>query len=197
MTSRDVDEPGTSGRFQLRIQPATRARLAALALVGLLLAGAALAVRDDPAAAPPSAADELAQDAAQHVADDVQGYLRTGHAPGQLDPDGAAATPAGVHDVHDVHDWLQDPPATYWKNRPGQSWRVLSSDVPAPDGSAPPEEATFVLAVYRLWQDTSFVNTSAWGRTRVQLHVEPAAHLVEHQQVKCADDVPEEGPPHH
>ena len=194
MTSRDVDEPQTSGRFHLRTQLATRAHLAVLAVAGLLLAGAALAVRDEPAAAPPSAADELAQGVAQQVVDDVQGYLHSGHLSGQLDPDGAAATPASVHDVH---DWLQDPPAAYWKSRPRQSWLVLSSDVPAPDGSTPPAKATFVLAVYRLWQDTSFVNSSQWGRTCLQLHVEPASYVVEQQRVKCADDVPEEGLAHY
>ena len=194
VTGPGADEPQASAHSPLRARPATRARFALLALVALLLAGAALAVRDEPAAAPPSAADELAQDVAQRVVDDVQDHVSTGRVPGELDPAGAAAAPLSVDDVH---DWLQDPPATYWKDRSRQSWRVLSNDVPAPAGSTPPAQATFVLAVYLLAQDTSFVNTSEWGRACLRLHVEPAAHLVQQQRVECADDVPDEGPTHH
>ncbi|WP_432489308.1 hypothetical protein [Kineococcus sp. SYSU DK018] len=162
--------------------------------MALVLAAAAFAVRDQPAAAPLSAADELAQGVAERVAGEVQDYVQTGRIPGELDPDSAAATPISVNDIR---DWLQDPPATYWKSRSKESWRVLSSDAPALDGSTPPAEATFVLAVYRLSQDTSFVNSSEWGRTCLQLHIEPAAYVVQHQQVGCAGDVPEEGLAHY
>ncbi|WP_432543964.1 hypothetical protein [Kineococcus sp. SYSU DK002] len=194
MTSRSVNGPQITGHSPLRTRPALRARLALSAVVALILVGAALAVRDEPAAAPPSAADELAQGVAQRVVDDVQDYVQTGRIPGELDPDGAAATPLRVNDIQ---DWLQDPPATYWTGRSRESWRVLSSDVPTTGGSTPPAEATLVLAVYLLSQDTSFVNSSEWGRTCLQLHVEPAAYVVQQQRVVCADDVPEEGLPHY
>ncbi|ABS03867.1 hypothetical protein Krad_2387 [Kineococcus radiotolerans SRS30216 = ATCC BAA-149] len=207
MTSRSVDGPQITAHSPLRARPALRARLALSAVATLVLAGAAFAVRDEPAAPPLSAADELAQDVAQQVVDDVQGYVQTGRIPGELDPDGAAATPLRVNDVNDIRindirvndiqDWLQDPPATYWTGRSRGSWRVLSSDVPTAGGATPPAEATFVLAVYLLSQDTSFVNSSEWGRTCLQLHVEPAAYVVQQQRVACADDVPEEGLPHY
>ncbi|WP_432537714.1 hypothetical protein [Kineococcus arenarius] len=189
-----MDGPQITGHSPLRARPALRARLALSAVVALVLVGAAFAVRDEPAAAPLSAADELAQGVAQRVVGEVQDYVQTGRIPGELDPDGAAATPLRVNDIQ---DWLQDPPTTYWKGRSKESWRVLSSDVPAAGGSTPPAEATFVLAVYLLAQDTSFVNSSEWGRTCLRLHIEPAAYAVQQQQVKCADDVPEEGLPHY
>ena len=194
VTGRSVDGPQITGHSPLRSRPALRARLALSAVVTLVLVGAAFAVRDEPAAAPLSAADELAQGVAQRVVDDVQDYVQTGRIPGELDPDGAAATPLRVNDIQ---DWLQDPPATYWTGRSRESWRVLSSDVSTTGGSTPPAEATFVLAVYLLSQDTSFVNSSEWGRTCLRLHVEPAAYVVQQQQVACADDVPQEGLPHY
>jgi hypothetical protein len=139
-----------------------------LTAVTSVLVGAAFAARDEPATAPLSAADELAQDAVQQVVDDVQNYVQTGSIPEELGPDGAAATPLRVNDIR---DWLQEPPATYWKGRSKESWRVLSSDVSTAGGSIPPVEAAFVLAVYLLSQDTSFVNSSDWGRTCLRLHV--------------------------
>ncbi|WP_432496317.1 hypothetical protein [Kineococcus auxinigenes] len=99
-------------------------------------------------------------------------------------------TPIGVSDIQ---DWLQDPPATYWRGGSREPWRVLSSDVPAHGGSAPPAEATSVLAVYGLVRDSTFSPSSQWGRTRLELHVEPAAHVVQRRTVDCTDDVPEEG----
>ncbi|WP_328291547.1 alpha/beta hydrolase [Kineococcus sp. NBC_00420] len=199
MTGRSVDGPQVTAHSPLRARPALRARLALSAVAALVLVGAAFAVRDEPAAAPLSGADELAQGAAQRVVDDVQDYVQTGRIPGELDPDGAAVTPLRVDDIR---DWLQEPPATYWKGRSKESWRVLSSDVPTAGGptaggSTSPAEATFVLAVYLLSQDTSFVNSSEWGRTCLRLHVEPAAYVVQHQRVACADDVPEKGLPHY
>lgn len=194
MTFRSVDGPQNTAHSPLHARPALRARLALSAVAALILAGAAFAVRDEPAAAPLSAADELAQGVAQRVVDDVQDYVQTGRIPGELDPDGAAATPLRVNDIQ---DWLQDPPATYWTGQSRESWRVLSSDVPTTGGSTPPAQATFVLAVYLLSQDTSFVNSSEWGRTCLLLHVEPAAYVVQQQRVECADDVPEEGLPHY
>lgn len=80
-----------------------------------------------------------------------------------------------------IHDRLVAPDAELVRAAPDARWVA-----------GPPDGSTVPVAVYHLWNDTSFVNERRWGRV---CRVHDVGASTRWRAVTCPDDVPDEPPP--